>query len=146
MIAGSRVKTVHSRQVLALWLITFIGVLLQLGLCSPDLPAEVVISALPAPVPVGAGSIADGDGATGRPGPDQCHLLRACVSARSASARRRADGLASVGVLTGWLLLAGWTGTGDGGLLRVRHRSRSRDMSARRARGRLLIRLCVSRT
>jgi hypothetical protein len=145
VIADSRAHASYSRRVVALWLITLVGALLQAGLCTLDLPPEAGISELLAHAPAGACWVAGADRAERTSPARLCQLLREGLSARAVLVQHRTAGLTSIGVVPGCLLAAWITGgcAGPGAVLR---RARARRVPARRAGARLLIRLCVSRT
>lgn len=143
MIADSRAHAARGRQVVALWLVTFLGAIIQVGLFSLDVPPEVGISEMLAHAPAGACWVAGADRAEGTSSARLCQLLREGLSARAVLVRHRTAGLTSIGVLAGCLSLAAWTtGGGHGG---ARRRARARAVPGGAGAG-LLIRLCISRT
>jgi hypothetical protein len=145
VIVGSRTRPAHSRQVVALCVITFIGTLMQLGLCAMDLPTELDVSDMLAHAPAGACWFTGADRSVARPVPDLSRLLRDGLSARAILAQQRTAALTSIGVVAGPLLLATWMG-GTACLARARRWSRAADVPGGRAGAGLLVRLCISRT
>jgi hypothetical protein len=146
VITDSRAHASHGRQVVALWLITLIGALVQVGLCSLDLPPEIGISEMLAHAPAGACWVAGADRAE-RTSPAQlCGLLREGLSARAVVVEHRTAGLTSIGVVPGCLLLAAWITGACAGLGSALRWAGARRALARPTGARLLIRLCVSRT
>jgi hypothetical protein len=146
VIANSRARAAHSRRVVAIWLVTFVGALIQLGLCSLDVPPEVGISEMLAQAPAGACWVAGADAAERASSARSCRLLHEALGARAAAGEHRTAALRSIGVVSGGALLAAWTTDSRPG-----HGSARRWAEACRARtacagARLLVRLCVRRT
>jgi hypothetical protein len=127
----------------ALWVITFIGVLVQMGLCSLDLSPEAAVADVLTHAPAGACWVTGGGRAPVR-APRLCRLLREALRARSILIRHRTEGLASIGVVAGCLPLVACTGPGGARLGATRHNGPR--PSSSRGGARLLIRLCISRT
>lgn len=145
MIANSRARAAHSRRVVAIWLVTFIGALIQIGLCSLDVPPEVGISEMLAQAPAGACWVAAADQADASSA-RQCRLLSEALAARAAAGEHRTAGLLSIGVVSGGLLLAAWTTGGRAGHGSARRWAEACRARTARAGARVLVRLCVSRT
>lgn len=141
MIVYSRAPAAHSRQAVALWMITLIGALVQLGLCSLNLPPEAAVADALMHAPAGACLITGGGCATVVRPPLPGRLLHEALWARSALARHRAEGLTAIGAVAASPPPRAWTGFGGARPDGARH-----DDPHARAGARLLIRLCVSRT
>ncbi|HEV7935367.1 MAG TPA: hypothetical protein VGP70_24015 [Actinomadura sp.] len=143
MIVNSRAPAAHSRQAVALWVITLIGTLVQLGLCSLDLPSEAAVADVLLHAPAGACLVTGGRCATVAASPLPGRLFREALGARSTLIRHRTQGLTSIGMVAGSPRPREWIGLGG-----ARPGARHDGTHARHGRAgtRLLIRLCVSRT
>jgi hypothetical protein len=143
VIVSPNVPTTHSSRILALWLITFVGVAIHLGMCAPDMTPRMGTDAQAADLHWAPGAERPGE----QPASDvrHHHVLAYGQSGRLSPAHQRPSRSLLVGLAVGCLLVAVGVGQWHAGAGRA-HARRRRGADRLGAGAHLLIRLCRART